>query len=117
MIMKTALRGGVAQSDSIPPALLREMYLVGNRRGHYRAFLSLLRNAHTWESSAKDYGRIRVPVLIVWGDDDWAKLGERDRDGNLIPGAETVVVAHGGHFLPLDRPRELIELIDRFDRN
>jgi pimeloyl-ACP methyl ester carboxylesterase len=117
VIMKIVLRGGVAQTDSIPPALLEEMYLVGNRRGHYRAFLSLLRNAHTWENSAKDYGRIRVPVLIVWGDEDWAKPGERDRDGKLVPGAETVVVAHGGHFLPLDRPQELIELIDRFERN
>ncbi len=117
VIMKDVLRGGVAQTDSIPPALLKEMYLVGNRRGHYRAFLSLLRNAHSWESSAEDYGRIRVPVLIVWGDEDWAKPGERDRDGKLVPGAETVAVAQGGHFLPFDRPHELIELIDRFDRN
>jgi hypothetical protein len=31
---------------------------VGNRPGHYRAFLSLLRNASSWETATKDYGRI-----------------------------------------------------------
>jgi pimeloyl-ACP methyl ester carboxylesterase len=49
LIMEAVLRGGVAEKDSIPPALLKEMYLVGNRPGHYRAFLSLLRNAASWE--------------------------------------------------------------------
>ena len=117
LVVKDILKGGVADPDSIPPALLKEMYLVGNRRGHYRAFLSLLRNARSWESETKNYGRIRVPVLIVWGDEDWARPGERDRDGQLIPGANTVAIAHGGHFLPLDRPQELIELIDRFARD
>jgi pimeloyl-ACP methyl ester carboxylesterase len=36
--MKNILQGGVADPKSIPPALLKEMYLVGNRPGHYRAF-------------------------------------------------------------------------------
>ena len=42
IIMKAILRGGVADASSIPPALMKEMYDVGNRRGHYRAFLTLL---------------------------------------------------------------------------
>ena len=37
-VMKDILRGGVADPESIPQTLLKEMYLVGNRRGHYRAF-------------------------------------------------------------------------------
>jgi len=47
LIMNAVLRGGVADANSIPPALLKEMYLVGNRPGHYRGFLSLLRNAES----------------------------------------------------------------------
>src|SRR6476659_10079580 len=71
LIMRAVLNGGVAAADSIPPALLKEMYLVGNRPGHYRAFLSLVRNAETWETATRNYGRIEVPVLLVWGDQDW----------------------------------------------
>ena len=48
-VMKSILDGGVSKPRYIPPELLNEMYLTGNRSGHYRAFISLLRNAETWE--------------------------------------------------------------------
>ncbi|HZP09722.1 alpha/beta hydrolase [Methyloceanibacter sp.] len=114
IIMKAVLNGGVAGPGSIPPALLKEMYLVGNRPGHYRAFLSLLRNAESWEAATKDYRRISIPVLLIWGDQDWARLPERDHDRDSIPGLEVTTLEHGGHFLPLDRPRELVQSIANF---
>jgi len=103
-ITKAVLRGGVANSESIPQELLKEMYEVGNRSGHYRAFITLLRNSASWESATKVYGDIKVPVLLVWGDKDWSTLEERERDYGRIPSVEVVTVANGGHFLPLDRP-------------
>lgn len=114
IIMKSILRGGVADAASIPAELLREMYLVGNRRGHYRAFLSLLRNAASWEAAAAAYPDIRMPAMLIWGDNDWARASEREHDCSLIPGVETVTTKDAGHFLPLDRPQQLRELIIRF---
>ena len=108
------LGGGVADPNSIPPALAKEIGLVGNRPGHYRAFLNLLRNAETWETATKDYGRIEVPVLLVWGEQDWARPPEREHDRTLIPNAQMTTLQHGGHFLSLDRPAELNQLIVRF---
>lgn len=93
---------------------MKEMYLVVNRPSHYRAFLSLLRNAETWETATKDYARIEVPVLLVWGEQDWARPSEREHDRTLIPYAQMTTLAHGGHFLALDRPAELSQLIVRF---
>lgn len=113
-IMGAVLRGGVAEANSIPPELGREMYLVGNRPSHYRAFLSLLRNSASWEAATEDYGRMQVPVLLVWGDQDWAKPAEREHDRKLIPGAQMQTIAGGGHFLPLDRPQEVIAAITAF---
>jgi pimeloyl-ACP methyl ester carboxylesterase len=114
VIMKAVLRGGVASPESIPPTLLKEMYEVGNRRGHYRAFISLLRNSASWEAATGVYGNIRVPVNLVWGDKDWANSTEREHDRALIPGAQVTNLRGGGHFLPLDRPAELQELIVHF---
>jgi pimeloyl-ACP methyl ester carboxylesterase len=114
LIMDAVLRGGVADANNIPPALLKEMYLVGNRPEHYRGFLSLLRNAESWDTATKDYGRIQMPILLIWGDQDWARPVEREHDRMLIPGVEMMTLAGGGHFLPLDRPRELTEAIIRF---
>ncbi len=108
-VMKSVFDGGVADPRQIPPELLKEMYLVGNRRGHYRAFLSLLRNAESWEAAAKTYPKIRIPVLLLWGERDWSRPIEREQDRRLIPGANMVTVENGGHFLPLDRPDAVIE--------
>ena len=108
-IMKSVLNGGVADPERIPPELLKEMYLVGNRKGHYRAFLNLLRNAETWETATKAYSNIRIPVLLLWGDRDWSRPDEREHDRQIVPGAKMATVEDGGHFLPLDRPDAVIE--------
>ena len=114
IIMNAVLQGGVVKPESIRPALLKEMYEVGNRRGHYRAFISLLRNAASWEAATEAYGNINVPVCLIWGDKDWSRPSERERDPSLLPGAKMVTVENGGHFLPIDCPQELHELIIRF---
>lgn len=114
IIMKAVLRGGVADAKSISPALMKEMYLVGNRRGHYRAFLSLLRNSVSWELTTTQYRRIKVPVLLIWGHEDWAYQAERQKDESLVPGVRVETVLGGGHFLSLDRPEELQKLILEF---
>jgi pimeloyl-ACP methyl ester carboxylesterase len=114
IIMKAVLQGGVVNPRSIRPALLKEMYVVGNRRGHYRAFISLLRNAASWEAATTVYRDINVPVCLIWGDKDWSKREERENDRRMIPGAQMTTLENGGHFLPLDRPQELQEAIIRF---
>jgi len=114
IILKIVLRGGVADPTSISPEFLVEMNRVGNRSGHYRAFTKLLRNAESWEDATKAYANIKVPVLLLWGDKDWAKPAEREHDRNLIPGADMETIERGGHFLPLDRPDAVIAHIREF---
>jgi pimeloyl-ACP methyl ester carboxylesterase len=114
MIMRPILRGGVANPDSISPALTAEMYRVGNPPRHYRAFISLLRNAESFELARKEYGRINVPVLLIWGNKDWSRPAERELTRSLIPHAVVKTIADGGHFLALDRPHELSELLISF---
>jgi len=116
IVTKAIMRGGVADGSSIPPTLMKELYEVGNRSGHYRAFLALLRNAASWETAAATYRNIRLPTMLIWGDKDWAQISEREHDRSLIPGVEMVTVNSAGHFLPLDRPGELQGLIIRFAR-
>jgi pimeloyl-ACP methyl ester carboxylesterase len=114
LIMRPILQGGVADPDSIPPALMTEMYHTGDRPRAYRAFISLMRNAASWERARQDYSRIQAPVLLVYGGEDWSRPAEREKTRALIPGVTMKTIAGGGHFLPLDRPRELSELIAGF---
>jgi pimeloyl-ACP methyl ester carboxylesterase len=113
-VVKAILLGGVADPANFPEDLIAEMYDVGNRAGHYRAFLNLLRNAGSWEDATDIYRNIRIPAMLVWGDKDWAYTSEREHDRALIPNVRMLTVNGAGHFMPLDRPKELQELIVAF---
>jgi pimeloyl-ACP methyl ester carboxylesterase len=110
------LEGGVASVAALPPAFRKETYRTGERPGHYRAFLNLIRHMPLWRQTRQAYGRIRVPVLLVYGDRDWSREPERQATLRGIPGAALAMVGNGGHFLPLDQPNAVIQLIRDFAR-
>ncbi len=106
--------GGVAEPSAIPPSLRDEMSRVGTRPRHYRAFLSLLRQARKWEDAHAQYKDIRVPALLVYGGRDWSLPSEREATKRDVARARAEEIAGGNHFLSLDRPSELERLIAGF---
>ncbi len=113
-VFKLIMEGGVVYKDSLPPALLREMNEVGNRPHHYLAFMSLVRHWAGWEDARADYGKIAVPVMLVYGERDWSRPDEREANHRAIPGAQMTIVKDAGHFLSLDAPDALIQHILNF---
>lgn len=111
-IEKRVFQGGVKRKQSLPPALLREMYRVGDRRGHYRAFMSLVHHWPGWEQAREKYHSIDRPVLLLYGESDWSRPEEREADVRAIPGARMRVVQDAGHFLSLDAPAELVRAVE-----
>jgi pimeloyl-ACP methyl ester carboxylesterase len=109
--------GGLASPEALPKELAEEFYEVGARRGHYRGFLNLLAHEPLWPNARDEYASIKVPVLLVYGEQDWAPPVERERTRSLIPNVATEIVPNGYHFLSLDRPRELQHQIVGFVRN
>jgi len=113
-IFKKIMEGGVAHKDALPQALLRELYEVGNRPGHYRAFMSLVAHWSDWENARAEYNKIDIPVLLVYGDHDWSRPEEQEANQREIPGARMTTVKDAGHFLALDAPEALTQLIRDF---
>jgi pimeloyl-ACP methyl ester carboxylesterase len=113
-IFQQIMEGGVFRKEALPPALLREMYSVGNRPSHYRAFMSLVAHWADWERERAEYTKINVPVLLVYGDHDWSRPEEREANQRAIPGAQMTIVKDASHFLSLDAPVELTKIILNF---
>jgi pimeloyl-ACP methyl ester carboxylesterase len=108
------MEGGVATPDSLPSDLTRELYAVGNRPDHYQGFLNLLAHEREWPRARGEYSSVRVPTLLIYGEQDWAPHSARELDRALLPHALMTTVGGGGHFLPLDRPVELNQLMFEF---
>ncbi len=113
-VERKLFEGGVADPNSLSDELFTELSSVGNRPGHYQAFISLLRERDHFQEARKNYPNIKVPVLLMFGDQDWATQDERGRTRDLIPGVRMEVVKDGGHFLSLDQPESLQDLIIEF---
>jgi len=113
-IVKRVLEGGVYRRGALPATLARELYRVGNRRGHYRALMSLVRHWDSWERARAEYSSIDVPTLLIYGDHDWSRVGERESDRQIIAGAELRIIKDAGHFLSLDAPQEVVQAVVGF---
>jgi pimeloyl-ACP methyl ester carboxylesterase len=109
------LRGGVQRDEALPPAFAREVYAVGNRPGHSQAFMSLVRHWPLWEAVRSEYRTIDLPVLLLYGEQDWSRPEERQANRRDIPGAELRVVPSAGHFLSLDSPDQVVRSITEFE--
>jgi pimeloyl-ACP methyl ester carboxylesterase len=114
MVERRIVEGGLADPAALTPGFLTQVVASGARRGHYPAFLNLIRHAHLWEDARQLYGQIGIPVLVVYGERDWSYPEERRRTAEAIPGARLETVPGGGHFLSLDQPERLAELIEGF---
>jgi pimeloyl-ACP methyl ester carboxylesterase len=113
-IVKRVFDGGLHRLAGFGEPLAREMYRVGNRRGHYQAFASLVAQWPTWEAVRTRYGDIDRPVLLLYGDHDWSRPDERAATARLIPGAELRTVSNAGHFLSYDAPEETLHHLVEF---
>jgi pimeloyl-ACP methyl ester carboxylesterase len=114
LLERRIMEGGVSNPAALTPGFLAQIVASGARAGHYRAFLNLIRHAYLWEDARQVYGKIASPVLVVYGDDDWSLPEERRRTAAAIAGARVETVPDSGHFLPLDQPERLAELITGF---
>ena len=108
------MAGGVASADAISPELGADLFESGERSGHYQAFLSLLSHEGQWSKARHLYPKIKVPTLLIYGEQDWAPGAQREKTAGLIPGVAVKTVSNGSHFLSLDRPTELSDLIVGF---
>lgn len=111
IIEKLILQGGVFESSALTSGFLKQVWESGIRKGHYRALINLIRNAHKWEQARAAYSNITVPVSLVYGDSDWSTPEERQDNKRDVPNASLEIIKNGGHFLSLDRPEDVIRVI------
>jgi pimeloyl-ACP methyl ester carboxylesterase len=108
---KNILLGGVVNSASFPKQLLQEMNAVGNRRGHYQAFMNLIKHFPKWQTVREDYGNIEVPVLLLYAEHDWSTKQEQTEVHDLIPNAELHTLKNSGHFASVDASDKIISIV------
>ncbi len=88
--------------------------------GGQRAYLEKI--VHFDEQHTREFEplleTIRVPVLVLWGQQDaWLDPALARRLGDLIPGADVKLIDGAGHFSPEDAPSEVADALLGFFRS
>ncbi|MEX2520711.1 MAG: alpha/beta hydrolase [Paracoccaceae bacterium] len=112
-IFALMIRASVHDPARLDDALVREMHDVGNRPGHYRAFIALILDFPKWERLRRRYPKIKRPVDLVYGAHDWSRRAERDGNRTLIPGATLTEIESSGHLMSFDAPEAVIRAARR----
>jgi pimeloyl-ACP methyl ester carboxylesterase len=110
-VLGIVLRGGFVDGRNLPDHYLAELRRVGRRPGYARVARAVFRNAKSMVAARELYGRVTVPVTLVYGDHDWSRMWEREANLALLPSAESIALDDTGHFAALEQPARVAEIL------
>lgn len=96
------------------PAVVREVTTMIERQPVYGMVVTL-RALRDRPDSTPLLGQIRIPILVVAGDDDQITPADgMEEMARAIPGAQFTVIPGSGHLSPLEQPEAVNDAVNTF---
>src|SRR5215471_1481702 len=110
-VLGIVLRGGLYDGSKLPDHYVAELRRVGRRRGYSRVAHAVFGNVGSMIAARAFYGRVRVPVTLVYGDHDWSRPPEREANLAVLRVADSITLPETGHFAALEQPARVAEIV------
>jgi pimeloyl-ACP methyl ester carboxylesterase len=110
LILGGVLHGGFVDRGALPTDFLRELRRSGRRSGYPRVNRAIMRSLAGFRDARGRYPSVTVPVTLVYSDDDWSRVAEREYVARQLH-VEAVMLPGVGHFSALERPTEMVRVI------
>ncbi len=111
--LSLVMNGGVTNIKKIPTWLMKLFDQTGHRPGYGYLGRNILKNWRSWAKAPVNYQQISSPVTLVYGENDWSTKEERSRTLNKVPNAKFETIANSGHFLSVDNPNALKQIVTK----
>jgi pimeloyl-ACP methyl ester carboxylesterase len=109
--LRTILRGGLGDKTALREDYVDELLHVGARPGYPEVARGVYRNLPSLIAARSRYREVTAPVHLVYGEHDWSRVSDREANRALLPDAEFTQVAGAGHFIALERPDVLADVL------
>ncbi|PWU25035.1 MAG: alpha/beta hydrolase [Candidatus Rokuibacteriota bacterium] len=104
-------RGGLYDGSKLPDHYLTELRRVGRRPGYSRVAREVFRNVDSMIAARALYGRVNVPVTLVYGEHDWSRSSERHANIAVLRRARSITFPDTGHFAALEQPNRVAGIL------
>lgn len=111
LILGAVMNGGITNLKKMPTQLVNLFNKTGHKSGYRYVERNILKNWKSWAKAPALYNQIKAPVTLIYGENDWSKNQERVETAGKIHQAKTKMVANSGHFLSVDNPDVVKQII------
>ncbi|MDX3521401.1 alpha/beta hydrolase [Streptomyces scabiei] len=110
--LRTILQGGLGDKSALREDYVDELRQVGSRPGYPTVARAVYQALPSLIAARSRYPEVKAPVHLVYGEKDWSRPSDREADKKLLPAAEFTQVPKAGHFIALERPDVLADLLN-----
>lgn len=111
IILKNILRGGFFNIKCLSNEYLNLLCSSIKKNGYTYHFRNVLKNYKSWTEAKKIYNKIKIPVKLIYADNDWANEINRNDTKNNFGLSNYHIIKDCGHFSFLEQPKEVAKII------
>lgn len=109
--LRTILQGGLGNKRALRDDYVDELLQVGRRPGYPTVARAVYQALPSLIAARSRYPEVKAPIHLVYGEKDWSRAADRDANKRLLPAADFTQVPQAGHFIALERPDVLADLL------
>ncbi|MCW8383303.1 alpha/beta fold hydrolase [Streptomyces justiciae] len=110
--LRAILQGGLGDKSALREDYVDELLRVGARPGYPTVARAVYQALPSLIAARSRYPEIKAPVHLVYGEKDWSRPSDREANRRLLPAAHFTQIPKAGHFIALERPDVLADLLN-----
>ncbi|NUS82378.1 MAG: alpha/beta hydrolase [Streptomyces sp.] len=110
--LRKILQGGLGNKRALREDYVDELLEVGSRPGYSTVARAVYQALPSLIAARTRYPEIKAPVHLVYGEKDWSRPSDREANRQLLPAADFTQIPGAGHFIALERPDVLADLLN-----
>ncbi|MCD7438306.1 alpha/beta hydrolase [Streptomyces lincolnensis] len=111
-VVRRVLQGGLGDKSALREDYLDELLQVGSRPGYPSVARAVYQSLPSLIAARSRYSEVKAPVHLVYGEKDWSRPSDRQANKQLLPAADFTQLAGVGHFIALERPEVVADLLN-----
>ncbi|WP_327581855.1 alpha/beta hydrolase [Nonomuraea sp. NBC_00507] len=111
-ILRRVLQGGLVDKTALRADYVDELLQVGSRPGYPTVARAVYQSLPSLIAARARYTAVKAPIHLVYGEKDWSRRSDREANKELLPAADFTQVPGAGHFIALERPHVLADLLN-----